>query len=221
LYPHQAAGIQFLARHGRAILADDMGLGKTRQAIVALNEAAPSGAVLAICPASLELNWAREIQMVDADAAVDVIGVPGHQATSARWVVVNYDLLARHAERLRAIPWAGVVTDEAHFIKNSSQRTSQVLKIIGVADSKREAPTGPPLVFLLTGTPMPNRPRDLFNLLRATGHPQCPQLSVVCPTLLRRLSQRLRLGDRRRLQHRRAELVAQGGDVAARERRRA
>jgi len=40
LYPHQAAGIKFLAQHGRAILADDMGLGKTRQAIVALNEAA-------------------------------------------------------------------------------------------------------------------------------------------------------------------------------------
>ena len=171
LYPHQAAGVQFLARHGRAILADDMGLGKTRQAIVALNEAAPSGAVLVICPASLKLNWEREIRMVDAAAAVEVIGVPGHEAGNARWVVVNYDMLARHGERLRAIPWAGVIIDEAHFIKNASQRTSQVLKIIGVADSKRDEPGGPRLVFLLTGTPMPNRPRDLFNLLRAVGHP--------------------------------------------------
>jgi len=171
LYPHQAAGVQFLAQRGRAILADDMGLGKTRQAIVALNEAAPSGVVLVICPASLKLNWAREIRMVDADAAVEVIGVPGHEAANARWVVVNYDMLARHGERLRAIPWTGVIIDEAHFIKNASQRTSQVLKIIGVADSKRDAPTGPRMVFLLTGTPMPNRPRDLFNLLRAVGHP--------------------------------------------------
>jgi len=156
-----------------------MGLGKTRQAIVALKEAAPSGAVLVICPASLKLNWAREIQMVDADAAVDVIGVPGHQAANARWVVVNYDLLARHAERLRAIPWAGVVIDEAHFIKNASQRTSQVLKIIGVADSKREAPTGPRLVFLLTGTPMPNRP--------VTCSTCCARRSIQAPAVFCRL----------------------------------
>ena len=171
LYPHQVAGVQFLAQRGRAILADDMGLGKTRQAIVAANEAAPSGVVLVICPASLKLNWEREIRMVDAAAAVEVIGVPGHEAAQARWVFVNDDMLARHGDRLRAIPWAGVVIDEAHFIKNASQRTSQVLKLIGVADSKRDAPTGPRLVFLLSGTPMPNRPRDLFNLLRAVGHP--------------------------------------------------
>jgi SWI/SNF-related matrix-associated actin-dependent regulator 1 of chromatin subfamily A len=63
------------------------------------------------------------------------------------------------------------VLDEAHFIKNASQRSSQALKILGVSDDKRAEVAGPRLVFLLTGTPMPNRPRDLFNLLRAVGHP--------------------------------------------------
>jgi SNF2 family DNA or RNA helicase len=52
LYPHQVDGIKFLTQHGRAILADDMGLGKTRQAVIAMNEAAPNGVVLVICPAS-------------------------------------------------------------------------------------------------------------------------------------------------------------------------
>ena len=66
---------------------------------------------------------------------------------------------------------AGVIVDESHFIKNAGQRTSQALKLLGVADAKRDAPAGPRQVFLLTGTPMPNRPRDLFNLLRAVGHP--------------------------------------------------
>jgi len=61
LYPHQVEGIGFLTRHGRAILADDMGLGKTRQAIVAMEQAAPTGAVLVICPASLKLNWATRV----------------------------------------------------------------------------------------------------------------------------------------------------------------
>jgi SNF2 family DNA or RNA helicase len=171
LYPHQVDGIKFLTQHGRAILADDMGLGKTRQAVIAMNEAAPNGVVLVICPASLKLNWEREIHLVKSDDAVEVIGVKGYEVAEPRWVVVNYDQLAKNAERLRAIRWSGVIIDEAHFIKNASQRTSQVLKIVGVSDNKRESVEGPRLVFLLTGTPMPNRPRDLFNLLRAVGHP--------------------------------------------------
>jgi SWI/SNF-related matrix-associated actin-dependent regulator 1 of chromatin subfamily A len=171
LYPHQQAGVEFLARRGRAILGDDMGLGKTRQAIVALKAAAPQGVFLVICPASLKLNWAREIRLVDPEARIEVLGVAGFEHPQPQWVIVNYDLLARHGERLRAVPWTGVALDEAHFIKNASQRSSQALKILGVTEDKRAGLGGPRLVFLLTGTPMPSRPRDLFNLLRAVGHP--------------------------------------------------
>jgi SWI/SNF-related matrix-associated actin-dependent regulator 1 of chromatin subfamily A len=172
LYPHQIEGIAFLVRKGRAILGDDMGLGKTRQAIVAMNEAAPDGAILVVCPASLKLNWRREIRMVDAAARVEVIGA--REAASdgpPRWVVVNYDLLARHAARLQAVPWAGAILDEAHFIKNKSGRTSHVLKLLGVSENARAPVIGPAQVYLLTGTPMTNRPRDLYNLLRCVGHP--------------------------------------------------
>ena len=172
LYPHQVEGVAFLTRKGRAILGDDMGLGKTRQAIVAMNEAAPEGAVLVVCPASLKLNWRREIRMVDADAKVEVIGArDGACDGTPRWVVVNYDLLSRHAERLHAVPWAGVILDEAHFIKNASGRTSHVMKLLGVSENARSPVVGPAQVYLLTGTPMTNRPRDLYNLLRCVGHP--------------------------------------------------
>ena len=74
LYPHQADGVVFLMSKGRAILADDMGLGKTRQAIVAMQIAAPEGAILVVCPASLKLNWRREIRLVDPEASIEVIG---------------------------------------------------------------------------------------------------------------------------------------------------
>ena len=171
LYPHQVTGVAFLASRGRAILGDDMGLGKTRQAIIAMKESAPGGVFLVICPASLKLNWAREIRLVDPAARIEVLGVAGHQHPQPQWVIVNYDLLTRHGERLRAVPWTGVALDEAHFIKNASQRSSQALRLLGVSDDKRAGVSGPRLVFLLTGTPMPNRPRDLFNLLRAVGHP--------------------------------------------------
>ena len=65
LYPHQADGVAYLLSKKRVILADDMGLGKTRQAIVAMEAGAPDEGPGGM-PASLKLNWKREIQMVDA-----------------------------------------------------------------------------------------------------------------------------------------------------------
>jgi SWI/SNF-related matrix-associated actin-dependent regulator 1 of chromatin subfamily A len=56
LYPHQADGVAFLMSRKRALLADDMGLGKTRQAIVALQLAAPYGRILVVCPSSEHLR---------------------------------------------------------------------------------------------------------------------------------------------------------------------
>ena len=171
LYPHQADGIAFLISKKRAILADDMGLGKTRQAIVALEANSPEGMVLVVCPASLKLNWKREILMVDPKARIEVLGVDEQAVSDPRWVIVNYDILGKHAERLHAIEWAGIILDEAHFIKNASKRTSHCLKLLGVQADARAPIIGPDFLFLLTGTPMTNRPKDLFNLLRCVGHP--------------------------------------------------
>jgi SWI/SNF-related matrix-associated actin-dependent regulator of chromatin subfamily A-like protein 1 len=171
LYPHQADGIAFLLSKKRAILADDMGLGKTRQAIVAMDAGCPEGVILVVCPASIKLNWKREILMIDEAASVEVLGVDGIRTDTPRWIIINYNILGKHAERLHAIDWSGVILDEAHFIKNASQRTNHCLKLLGV-QAKAGAPLiGPDFVFLLTGTPMTNRPKDLFNLFRCVGHP--------------------------------------------------
>ncbi len=171
LYPHQSDGVAFLLSKRRVILADDMGLGKTRQAIVAMEVGAPSGKILVVCPASLKLNWKREIQLVDPEASVEVLGVDRETPDNARWIVLNYDILGKHAERLHGVNWSGVILDEAHFIRNASQRTNHCLKLLGVQAEARAPVLGPDFVFLLTGTPMTNRPKDLFNLLRCVGHP--------------------------------------------------
>ena len=92
-----------LVAQERVILGDDMGLGKTRQAIIALKESAPLGVFLIICPASLKLNWAREIMLVDPNARIEVLGVSGYEHSQPQWVIVNYDLLARNADRLRKV----------------------------------------------------------------------------------------------------------------------
>ena len=171
LYPYQADGVAFLLSKKRAILADDMGLGKTRQAIVAMEAGSPDGTILVVCPASLKLNWRREILMVDGDASIEVLGVDTDQADAPRWIIVNYDLLGKYTKRLHAIDWAGIILDEAHFIKNASKRTNHCLKLLGVQAEARAPVIGPEYVFLLTGTPMTNRPKDLFNLFRCVGHP--------------------------------------------------
>src|SRR6476660_9658806 len=98
LFPHQADGVVFLLSKKRAILGDDMGLGKTRQAIAAMEVGAPSGPILIVCPAALKLNWRREIKMIFPHALTEVVGFDKQSVNGARWIIVNYDLLRKHAE---------------------------------------------------------------------------------------------------------------------------
>jgi SWI/SNF-related matrix-associated actin-dependent regulator 1 of chromatin subfamily A len=165
LFPHQVEGVAFLLGRRRAILADDMGLGKTRQSITAVREASPDGPWLVVCPASVKGNWAREIAAVRSDDPVAIVG-PGPVPASAfrGWVIVNYDILARHVDALRALAWAGLVFDEAHYLKNhTSQRSRMARQLVEHASAAT--------VHCLTGTPVTNRPRDLFPLLQVVGHP--------------------------------------------------
>lgn len=168
LYRHQTSGVAFLLSRQRAILADDMGLGKTRTAIVAAREQSANGPFLVICPASVKLNWRREILAIEPDADVQVLDTD-EVRPDARWVVVNYDRLSRHQRALAELPFEVVIADEAHAIKNDSARSKRTLELLGV--HKHATTAGPSAVYLLTGTPMTNRPRDLFNLLKAVRHP--------------------------------------------------
>ena len=164
LYPHQVEGLAFLLGRRGAILADDMGLGKTRQAVLAMTEAAPKGPWLVVCPASVKLNWVREIELARPGSTVHVIGQsPPDQFPG--WVIVNYDLLGKHIEDLLWRNFTGVVFDEAHYLKNhTSQRSRLGRQLLSEASSR-------PVSYLLTGTPLTNRPRDLFVLLQLIDHP--------------------------------------------------
>nr|NIP98650.1 hypothetical protein [Akkermansiaceae bacterium] len=168
LFAHQVEGIAFLLARRRAILADDMGLGKTRQSIVSLRHAEPEGPYLVICPASVKLNWKREIREVHPEAPCEILhGKDGGNLPRdfAGWAIVNYDLLGKRITELNALSWKGIVFDEAHYLKNyRSQRSrhARSLALEGGSD---------PVVHALTGTPLTNRPRDLFPLLQLVRHP--------------------------------------------------
>jgi len=168
LFPHQIEGVAFLVGRRRAILADDMGLGKTRQSIVSLRHLAPGGPRLVVCPAWVKRNWAREIAVVAADSSVLVIEGTGPVSPAAEWIVINYDILGRHAENLLRVPWAALVFDEAHYLKNHNSERSKLARQLTLAAA---AATPGLAVQLLTGTPLTSRPRDLFVLLQLAAHP--------------------------------------------------
>ena len=166
LYPHQVEGVAFLLSRRRAILADDMGLGKTRQSIIALKEAAPYGPYLVVCPASVKRNWRREIELVDQSAEVRIVpndSIP--QGSYAGWVIINYDIISKNQADLLKSEWAGLIFDEAHYLKNRrSQRSAVCRNLVESSDND-------PVTYCLTGTPLTNRPRDLFPLLQLVRHP--------------------------------------------------
>jgi len=180
LFPHQIEGVAFLLGRKRAILADDMGLGKTRQAIVALRHVAPTGPYLVVCPASVKRNWAREIGIAAPGASTIVIEKGAEDPAQHEWVIVNYDILSKHMDTLGRVPWAGLVFDEAHYLKNHTSARSRLARQVAatvrlkadtpIADQARTHSGPAPVVYLLTGTPLTNRPRDLFVLLQLVGH---------------------------------------------------
>jgi len=162
---HQIEAIEKLASHDKYILADDMGLGKTTATVIAALE---SGAerVLIVCPASLKINWMREIQNY-TDKSISIID--GKRWESADFVIINYDILKNFHDlkdkEESIILQEGfdlVVVDEAHYIQNvQAKRTKLINDIINRIGK----------VWLLTGTPMTSRPINYYNLLNLVESP--------------------------------------------------
>jgi SWI/SNF-related matrix-associated actin-dependent regulator 1 of chromatin subfamily A len=166
LYPFQEEGAKFLAEHSACLLADEQGLGKTLQAIRAFNELGALK-VLVVCPASVKYNWRREIEKWSKDWH-NIQVLEGRFARIHSWadvVIVNYDLLLSPSikEQILKSKFAVGVFDEFHLCKSpGAQRTKAVLLRGGVASR---------CVFkwFLTGTPVLNRPVELYPLLKAAA----------------------------------------------------
>jgi SWI/SNF-related matrix-associated actin-dependent regulator of chromatin subfamily A-like protein 1 len=184
LFKHQIEGIEFLKKTPKAILADEMGLGKTRQAIIAAREDDENWMfgefkALIVCPASLKINWKREIEMVYPKDAIEIVGSQGEIAQDAKWYIINYDILGKRIETIEILIGQGMDTmilDEAHYIKGKSIRATAIIggtvkKKDGTKFASEGLASKMKKVYCLTGTPLMNRPIELFNLLKAIGHP--------------------------------------------------
>jgi len=176
-FQHQEEGIKFLLSRDGCILADDMGLGKTYQAIVAALETGAEN-VLIVCPASTKINWKREIEMF---GETDIAIINSYQWESAKWTIINYDILKNFhtitpktkKEREAVEFWDRdimeenfdiMIVDEAHKVKDPKSNRGAIVGEL----SKNPATK---CTWLLTGTPVANRPKDFFNLLKIIKSP--------------------------------------------------
>jgi len=162
---HQIESIEKLASHKKYILADDMGLGKTTSTVIAALETGAER-VLIVCPASLKINWKREIQNY-TKKSISII--EGKKWESADFVIINYDILKnfhniknKEESIILQEGFDLVVVDEAHYIQNvQAKRTKLINDIINSIGR----------VWLLTGTPMTSRPINYYNLLNLVESP--------------------------------------------------
>lgn len=178
LYEHQIEDVKTMSKSDSIILANDMGTGKTKTAIV-YSEIQNFEKILIICPASLKINWQREIKTVNPSANVSVLPKDTHNMFT-KYYIINYDMLIKHFEFkehealknkttleikedsfLSKIKFDCMLIDEAQYIKNDSKRTKVVIHL---TDSTR-------FVVPISGTPVKSKTKDLFNLLVAVKHP--------------------------------------------------
>ncbi|MDX6273398.1 MAG: hypothetical protein QOJ92_608 [Frankiales bacterium] len=169
LRPYQAAGFSWLAHlHANSlggVLADEMGLGKTVQAIALMQHAKNSGSsvpFLVVAPASVVSNWASECHRFAPGLDVRMITATGKRRGSsvsaavegADVVVTSYALFRLEYDDYAALPWAGLMLDEAQFAKNAGSRAYQFAKKLPV-----------PFKLAMTGTPLENNLGELWSLL--------------------------------------------------------
>ncbi len=163
---HQKEAIEKLVGSRRFILADDMGLGKTTSTIIAALETGAKK-ILIICPASLKINWQREIQNYTERSVF--ISEGKKYSTESDFVIVNYDILKnfhdpkeKENSLLLKSQFELVILDEAHMVSNAQAQRTKIINSF-VKNIKR--------VWLLTGTPMTSRPMNYYNLLNIIESP--------------------------------------------------
>lgn len=172
-YEHQKDGIGFLVCRNGAILADDMGLGKTYQSIISALEVGAKK-VLIVCPASMKITWERELSMFN-ETGIIVNGSKWPHV--GKFTIINYEILKNfhtmgnpkkegdpHYTNLIDEDYDLMILDEAHKVKNpKAQRTKLINDIVTKGEINK--------VWLLTGTPIANKPMDFFNLLKLVKSP--------------------------------------------------
>jgi SWI/SNF-related matrix-associated actin-dependent regulator 1 of chromatin subfamily A len=166
--PYQKAGIQYGLQRDAILLSDSMGLGKSIQTIGILNNNRNLKKILLVCPASLKINWKRELEKwLVNPLSIEIVDSKKPLLPNADILICNYDIAHKYRDQLYAIQWDVLIADEAHYMKNPN--TNRARAILGKYDNKGNEVL-PPIralkKILLTGTPIPNRVKEVWPLIR-------------------------------------------------------
>ena len=167
---HQKIAVEKLLANDKFILADDMGLGKTTSAVIASLES-KARKILIVCPASLKINWEREIRNYSDRKVLIVEG--RKWGSTFDFYIINYDIIKNYhttdksedSDDYKLLVNANfdlAIVDEAHYISNATANRTRLLNDVLETIPK---------VWLLTGTPMTSRPINYFNLLKIVESP--------------------------------------------------
>jgi SNF2 family DNA or RNA helicase len=167
---HQKIAVEKLLANNKFILADDMGLGKTTSAVIASLES-KARKILIVCPASLKINWEREIRNYSDRKVLIVEG--RKWGSTFDFYIINYDIIKNYhttdksedSDDYKLLVNANfdlAIVDEAHYISNATANRTRLLNDVLETIPK---------VWLLTGTPMTSRPINYFNLLKIVESP--------------------------------------------------
>jgi SWI/SNF-related matrix-associated actin-dependent regulator 1 of chromatin subfamily A len=171
LYRFQREDVRNIERFGgRVLLASEMGTGKTAQAIMWSLWYLPADArILVICPASIKINWQREWLKFGNVRTEIISGMKPTSLPDSRILIVNYDILA--VRKGQQSSWLGllddwkpdlIICDECHYVKSPSAKRSKAVRMLC---------KNAPHVIMVSGTPMTNRPAELFSCLQIL----CPE----------------------------------------------
>lgn len=161
LRSYQTFGVKYAVHQKRTLLGDEMGLGKTIQAIAAMAalKAAGKHHFMVVCPASVLINWCREIEKHSHLTVTKIHGADEEALLSWRKngdvAVTTYESISRFVLPEK-FTFDMLVVDEAHYVKNpQAQRTEAMLKLLAKTEG----------VLYMSGTPLVNRVDEMCFLV--------------------------------------------------------
>lgn len=161
-YGYQRAAVEF-SKDRNSLISLPMGTGKSAVTVGVMNVKPEYRNILIFCPASIRLNWKKELLLWGTHEYTIGIVDRDYYPEDTDIVIINYDVAKRHRDKINEREWDLLVCDEAHYLKNpDAQRTVAIL-----GKGKRVAGIKSDHKIFLTGTPIINRPIELFPLINA------------------------------------------------------
>lgn len=163
LKKYQRKGVKKIERfNGRVLLADEMGLGKTIQALTYIKRHPELRPVVVICPATLKWVWELQAKRHVGLRATILNGTKPQEhkniITHNNFLILNYEIVQGWLPYLIKLKPKILIIDECHYQKSSkAKRTKAIHKLVRQVNI--------PHVIAISGTPLTNRPAELFTTL--------------------------------------------------------